>query len=181
MTATILIVARQPDTPSDRAARPGDTGQHGGRPISVSCVHIVRCQRQDYSHHAALTAKPGVHRKGKTGGFPCVPVQSLKQYDSRCVQHVAKGPSTFPSTNHPVRLPADDPEFRTFQSVAAHRSFDGRPGRLPPPCVERHPGIVVAWPQPWRGGQVTPDTEQGIAPLNDQNDKMRPVGPSQES
>jgi hypothetical protein len=83
MTATILIVALQPDTPSGRAARPGDTGQHGSRPILPAAVHIVRCQRQDYSHRAALTAKPGVHRKGKTGGFPCVPVQSLKQYDNQ--------------------------------------------------------------------------------------------------
>ena len=40
--------------------------------------------------------------------------------------------------------------------------------------VERHPDIAVAWPQPWRGGRVTPDTEQGIAPLNDQNDRLRP-------
>jgi hypothetical protein len=46
---------------------------------------------------------------------------------------------------------------------------DGQGGFLRP-RVERHPGIAVAWPQPWRGSRGTPDTAQGIAPLDDQND-----------
>src|ERR1700722_20447760 len=46
MTATILIVALQPDTPSGRAARPDDTGLQGSRSLLPAAVHIVRCQRQ---------------------------------------------------------------------------------------------------------------------------------------
>ena len=56
----------------------------------------------------------------------------------------ARWASVFPSGNHGVRLFVGDEGCRTYWWVAAHRSFDGRPGRLPPPRMERHPGVAVA-------------------------------------
>jgi hypothetical protein len=64
------------------------TDSTGPHPILPDAARIVRRQRKNHPQRAAVTAKPGVRRKGKSGGFakPSAIAEAVRHFGSKVDQ-----------------------------------------------------------------------------------------------